>query len=71
MRIGLAQINSILGDFQSNAQKILDFTQQASLNKVCQLVVFPEVALFVYNPLVKHSSQGCKALRKKGVARKR
>ena len=46
MRIGLAQINSTLGDFQSNAQKILDFTQQASLNKACQLVVFPEAALF-------------------------
>ena len=51
MRIGLAQINSTLGDFQSNAQKILDFAQQASLNKACQLVVFPEAALFGYNPL--------------------
>ena len=49
MRIAMAQINSILGDFKSNAEKVLSFTQQ-SLKKSCRLIVFPEACLFGYYP---------------------
>ena len=49
MRVAMAQINSVLGDFKFNAEKILDFTQQ-SLEKHCRLVVFPEACLFGYHP---------------------
>ncbi len=50
MRIGLAQINSTLGDFRSNRDKILEFSTKA-VERRCDLVVFPELALFGYNPM--------------------
>ncbi|MGZ3774922.1 MAG: NAD+ synthase [Pseudobdellovibrionaceae bacterium] len=49
MRIALAQINTTLADFEYNKQKILDFIFQAHQRK-CELVVFPECALFGYHP---------------------
>lgn len=49
MRIGLAQINSWLGDFAGNADKIISVTKQASKEN-CDLLVFPEAALFGYHP---------------------
>lgn len=49
MRIALAQINSFLGDFPGNKQKILDSIQRAA-DMRCDLVVFPEAALFGYHP---------------------
>lgn len=49
MRIALAQINSTLADFEYNKQKILDFINQAHQRK-CELVIFPECALFGYHP---------------------
>lgn len=49
MRIAIAQINPTLGDFDSNAEKILNFIQRAQ-EKECELVVFPECALFGYHP---------------------
>ena len=49
MRVAMAQMNSVLGDFKSNAEKILDFTRQ-SLERRCRLVVFPEACLFGYHP---------------------
>lgn len=49
MRIALAQINSTLGDFSGNRTKILEFTRRA-LDERCDLVVFPEHALFGYLP---------------------
>lgn len=49
MRIALAQINTTLADFEFNKQKILDFIRQAHQRK-CELVVFPECALFGYHP---------------------
>lgn len=49
MRIALAQINPTLADFEFNKQKILDFIHQAHHRK-CELVVFPECALFGYHP---------------------
>ena len=50
MRIALAQINPILGDFSGNREKILDFVRR-SLERHCDLVVFPEAALFGYHPV--------------------
>lgn len=50
MRLALAQINSRLGDFSFNQKKILEFTQRA-LERRCDLVIFPEAALFGYHPV--------------------
>ena len=49
MRIAVSQINPILGNFSYNADKIIQFSKQA-LDKNCDLVVFPECALFGYHP---------------------
>ena len=49
MRIGSAQINSKLGDFKYNAHLILENTVRAR-DKKCDLLVFPELALFGYWP---------------------
>ena len=49
MRIGLAQINSTLGDFENNAKKILENIQRAK-EKKCDLLIFPEATLFGYHP---------------------
>lgn len=49
MRIGVAQINSTLGDFQKNADRILQETLRARERR-CDLVVFPESSLFGYHP---------------------
>lgn len=50
MRIALAQINSVLGDFAANKAKILEYVQKAR-ERHCDLVVFPESALFGYHPV--------------------
>ncbi|MBK7843965.1 MAG: NAD+ synthase [Bdellovibrionales bacterium] len=50
MRIALAQINSVLGDFFGNRKKILDYCQRAA-DKNCDLIVFPEASLFGYLPM--------------------
>ncbi len=49
MRVALAQINSTLGNFSGNQNKILNFIQRA-VERRCELVVFPEAALFGYHP---------------------
>ena len=49
LRVGLAQINSVLGDFAANRLKILEFAERAR-DKKCDLVVFPELSLFGYLP---------------------
>lgn len=49
MRIAIAQINSTLGDFGYNYEKIISFIRRAH-EKDCELVVFPESALFGYHP---------------------
>lgn len=57
MKIALAQINATLGNFSGNRIKILEFTNRA-LAAGCELVVFPEHALFGYLPndlLERHS----------------
>lgn len=49
MRVAIAQINPVLGDFDFNQQKILQFADRA-LEKKCELVVFPEASLLGYHP---------------------
>jgi NAD+ synthase (glutamine-hydrolysing) len=49
MRIAIAQINSTLGAFSANAEKILNEIERAR-GKNSDLVVFPECALFGYHP---------------------
>jgi NAD+ synthase (glutamine-hydrolysing) len=57
MRIGMAQINSTLGDFAGNREKIVEFAQKAG-ELGCDLVVFPELSLFGYlaNDLLERKS---------------
>ena len=49
MRVGIAQINSHLGDFAANRERILDYVRRAR-DRRCDLVVFPEASLFGYYP---------------------
>lgn len=49
MRIGLAQVNPLIGDFEGNAGKICRFAELAR-GKGCDLTVFPELALVGYPP---------------------
>ncbi|MDR2468204.1 MAG: NAD+ synthase [Spirochaetaceae bacterium] len=50
MRVALAQINSTIGAFEVNAQKILDSTRRAH-SKGADLVLFPELAVSGYPPM--------------------
>lgn len=50
MRIALAQFNAVIGDFEGNKAKILDYVRR-SHERRCDLVVFPEAALFGYHPV--------------------
>lgn len=57
MKIGLAQINPVIGDFEGNCEKILLYARDAQ-KKGCRLVVFPELAVSGYPPqdlLERHS----------------
>ncbi len=47
MRIALSQINPTLGNFQGNAERILKAIADGASRR-CDLVVFPEMALFGY-----------------------
>ncbi|MCH7916755.1 MAG: NAD+ synthase [Planctomycetes bacterium] len=49
MRIGLAQINTTVGDFQGNLYKMIESWQQAREQGV-ELLVFPELAICGYPP---------------------
>jgi NAD+ synthase (glutamine-hydrolysing) len=49
MRIALAQINTTVGDFTGNGERIVRFAQRA-LDQHAELVVFPELALCGYPP---------------------
>ncbi|MEQ1665401.1 MAG: NAD+ synthase, partial [Bdellovibrionales bacterium] len=50
MRIALAQINSTIGDFEGNYQKIIEYVRRAKERR-CEMVVLPEAALFGYQPM--------------------
>lgn len=49
MRIALAQINPVLGDFNYNKLKIIDSIKSLSAKK-SEMIVFPEGSLFGYHP---------------------
>jgi NAD+ synthase (glutamine-hydrolysing) len=51
MRISIAQINSIIGDFSGNAEKILTLARTARLEHQADLVLFPELAVCGYPPM--------------------
>src|SRR5215212_8381181 len=49
MRIALAQLNFIIGDFENNTKKIRDTIQHAKENYV-DLILFPELCISGYPP---------------------
>jgi len=49
MRIGLAQINAIIGDLEGNTAKIIQLIEQG-LQQQLDLLVFPELAITGYSP---------------------
>jgi NAD+ synthetase len=49
MKIAIAQINPIIGDFEHNHKKIIQYAQKAVENS-CDLVVFTELVLSGYPP---------------------
>ena len=49
MKIAIAQINTTVGDFIGNSNKIAEFWDQAD-NSGADMVVFPELALCGYPP---------------------
>jgi NAD+ synthase (glutamine-hydrolysing) len=51
MRISIAQINSTIGDFSGNRDKILAFSHRAQQEQRSDLVLFPELAVSGYPPM--------------------
>jgi NAD+ synthase/NAD+ synthase (glutamine-hydrolysing) len=49
MKIALAQLNPVIGDFDYQCQRIKAFTEKAK-TRGCELVVFPEMAICGYPP---------------------
>ncbi|WP_347273606.1 NAD+ synthase [Candidatus Kuenenia sp.] len=49
MKVALAQINPVVGDFENNVRKICSFIEQAKMENA-DLVVFPELAVTGYPP---------------------
>ena len=50
MKVALAQINPVIGDFTGNCKKIVKYSQKAA-ERGCRLVIFPELAVSGYPPL--------------------
>ncbi|MDR3336205.1 MAG: NAD+ synthase [Treponema sp.] len=51
MRVSIAQINSTIGGFSGNLDKILTFATRAKEEKQADLVLFPELAVCGYPPM--------------------
>ena len=51
MRIAIAQINSTIGDFSGNREKILAFARRARDEYQADMVLFPELAICGYPPM--------------------
>ena len=49
MRIALAQLNPVVGDFEGNAKRILEAVRRAEEQAV-ELVLTPELSLWGYPP---------------------
>ena len=49
MKIGLVQINPVIGDFANNCKRILKWAVDAK-EQGCELVIFPELAISGYPP---------------------
>jgi NAD+ synthase (glutamine-hydrolysing) len=49
LRVGLAQLNLVVGDLEGNAARILDAYERAEAD-ACDLVAFPELAITGYPP---------------------
>jgi NAD+ synthase (glutamine-hydrolysing) len=50
MLVALAQIHPVLGDFEANSKLMLDKVEE-SMKAKAELVVFPELSLFGYQPM--------------------
>ncbi len=50
MKIGLVQLNPVIGDFEKNCAKIVEWSRRAK-DKGCSLAIFPELAVSGYPPL--------------------
>jgi NAD+ synthase (glutamine-hydrolysing) len=51
MRIAIAQINSTIGDFSGNRERIIRFARRARDETGAELVLFPELAVCGYPPM--------------------
>jgi NAD+ synthase (glutamine-hydrolysing) len=51
MRIAIAQIDSTIGDFSANSEKIIHYSVTAQEDLKADLVLFPELALCGYPPM--------------------
>lgn len=49
MKIGLVQLNPVIGDFEKNCAKICEWSKRAK-DEGCSLVIFPELAVSGYPP---------------------
>ena len=49
LRIGLAQLNTVVGDIDGNASRIIELMDQANAAG-CDIVAFPELAITGYPP---------------------
>ena len=49
MRIALGQINTTVGDFSGNSEKIIDYARRAH-SAACDLILFPELSICGYPP---------------------
>ncbi|MFP4268431.1 MAG: NAD+ synthase [Spirochaetaceae bacterium] len=50
MKVAVGQINTVLGDFEGNTRKILEYAGRAAENGV-DLIVFPEMSICGYPPM--------------------
>ena len=49
LRIGLAQLNTVVGDIDGNASRIIELMDRANASG-CDIVAFPELAITGYPP---------------------
>ena len=49
VRIALGQINTVIGDFSGNSEKIIDFARRAR-SSGADLILFPELSICGYPP---------------------